>query len=150
VNNKLFLIDMLKADAKPKLLAGHTEAVLCAAFSPSGGFAASGGGGVLQVGTLQPGKDNAVRFWDTTRASLEWTGEGHAASVVCLAFSMDGKWLASGASNGEIRVWDVADGKSVASFAGHTGRVFALAFSSDGKKIWSGAADRTLRQWRLP
>ena len=149
VNGKLFLIDMIKAD-KPKPLVGHSEAILCAAVSPAGGFAATAGGGVLQVGTLQPGKDNAVRLWNTGAATLEWSGEGHTASVVCLAFSADGKWLASGAANGEVRVWNVADGKPVATFTGHTARVLALAFTADQKRVWSGAADRTLRQWRLP
>lgn len=150
VNGKLYLIDMIKADAKPKPLVGHSEAVLCAAFSPVGGYAATAGGGVLQVGTLQAGKDNAVRMWHLANATLEWTGEGHTASVVSMAFSSDGNLLATGAANGEVRVWNAADGKPVAAFTGHTGRVLALAFSADHKKLSSGAADRTLRQWRLP
>ncbi|HLW64708.1 MAG TPA: serine/threonine-protein kinase [Gemmataceae bacterium] len=150
VNGKAVLIDMIKADAKPKTLTDHTEAVTCAAFSPTAGFAATGGGGVLQVGTLQPGKDNAIRYWNTTTAALEWTGEGHAKPVTCLAFSLDGKLLASGSVDGEVRVWNVADGKLVATFTGHGNRVLALAFTADQKRLWSGAADRTLRQWRLP
>jgi hypothetical protein len=150
VNGKVVLIDMTKPDAKPKALADHTEAVNCAAFSPTAGFAATGGGGVLQVGTMQPGKDNALRYWNTTAATLEWTGEGHTKPVTCLAFSLDGKLLASGSADGEVRVWDVTSGKPVATFTGHGNRVLALAFTADQKRVWSGSADRTLRQWRLP
>src|SRR5262249_295519 len=81
VNGKGVWIDMPKAAAKANPLAGHPEAVPCAAFSPTAGFAATGGGGVLQVGTLQPGRDNAIRYWNPTTATLEWTGEGHAKPV---------------------------------------------------------------------
>src|SRR5262249_28599774 len=98
-NGKLVLIDMIKPDTRPKTLAGHTEAVTCAAFSSSSSFAATGGGGVLQVGVLQPGKDNAIRYWNTTTATLEWTGDGHKAPVTSLAFSLDGKLLASGSAD---------------------------------------------------
>jgi serine/threonine protein kinase/WD40 repeat protein len=150
VNGKVVLIDMTKADAKPKALADHTEAVNCAAFSPTAGFAATAGGGVLQVGTLQPGKDNAIRYWNTTAATLEWTAEGHTKPVTCLAFSLDGKLLASASADGEVRVWDATNGKPVATFAGHGNRVLALAFTADQKRLWSGSADRTIRQWRLP
>src|SRR5262249_50846158 len=137
-------------DTRPKSLAGHTEAVTCAAFSSSSNFAATAGGGVLQVGVLQPGKDNAIRYWNTSTATLEWTGDGHKAPVTSLAFSLDGKLLASGSADGEVRVWDVTDGKPVATFTGHSNRVLALAFTADQKRLWSGAADRTMRQWRLP
>jgi serine/threonine protein kinase len=149
VNGKLFLIDMNKPEVKPKALVGHSEAVLCAAFSPSAGSAATAGGGVLQVGTLQPGKDNAVRMWNTATATLEWSADGHNKSVVCLAFSADGTYLASGSADGEIRVWNAADGKPVATFTGHSKPVLALAFTADQKHLWSGAGDRTLRYWRL-
>src|SRR5262249_53472131 len=145
---KLFLIDWSEK-IKPKPLVGHREAVLCAVFAPSGDLAATGGGGVLQVGMLQPGQENLVCLWDVGGAVMKWKGEGHTRPVVCVAFSPDGRFLASGATDGEVRVWTVEDGKPAGIFKGHTGRVLGLAFGSDGKTLWSGAADRTLRQWRL-
>jgi len=150
IEGKLFLMDMVTTEkSKPKPLSGHSEFVLCSAFSPLGGVAATGGGGILQVGKLLPGKDNSVRLWDVNGTKLEWKAEGHESSVVSLAFSQDGRFLASGSANGEVRVWNVADGKPVAVFTGHTGKVLALAFAP-GKRLWSGSTDRTLRLWRLP
>ncbi|MFL5340261.1 MAG: WD40 repeat domain-containing serine/threonine protein kinase [Gemmataceae bacterium] len=150
VNGKLVYIDLAKAESKPKHFAGHSEAVLCAVFSPIENFAATGGGGTLLAGKLQQGKDNAVRLWNLTSGTTDWSAEGHANSVVCLEFSPDGELLASGGADGEIRVWKVKDGSPVATLAGHSGKVLGLAFSKDGKQLWSGAADRTMRQWRLP
>ena len=150
ITGKLVLIDMVKLDAKHKHLTGHDEAVLCAAFSPVDNCAASGGGGVLQVGKLQQGKDNAVRLWNLTSGTEEWKADGHTNSVVSLAFSADGSLLASGSSDGEVRVWRVKDGSPVATLPGHTAKVLGMAFTKDGKQLWTGAADRTLRQWRLP
>ncbi|HYH63601.1 MAG TPA: serine/threonine-protein kinase [Urbifossiella sp.] len=149
VDGKLVLLD-LTDKARPKLLAGHREAVRCAAFAPAGGLAATGGGGVLQVGELRPGRDNVVCAWDTAAGALKWRAEGHAAPVVSVVFDPDGKRLASGGADGEVRVWDAATGEPVATLKGHSGRVLALAFTPGGAALASGAADGTVRQWRLP
>jgi serine/threonine protein kinase len=149
VDGKLFLLDLAEK-ARPKALAGHKEAVRCAAYAPSGGLAATGGGGVLQVGELRPGRDNVVCVWDAAAGALKWRGEGHSAPVVSVAFDPDGKRLASGSADGEVRVWDAASGEPVAAFKGHSGRVLALAFTPGGTGLASGAADGTVRQWRLP
>jgi WD40 repeat protein len=151
VGGKLALLDVIATEkSKAKHLTGHSEVILSAAFSPDGNTAATAGGGVMQLGKMQPGKDNAVRMWSMSGQTLEWTGEGHAASVVCLAFSSDGIYLASGASDGEIRVWRCIDGKNLATFPGHGGKILGLAFTADDKQLWSGSVDRTMRLWRLP
>lgn len=157
LDGKLFLIDMssAKAQSKPQPLTAHRETVLCSAFAATDRLAATGGGGVLQAGQVQPGKDNAVCLWDipattATAPSLKWKADDHKGSVVRVAFSPNGKFVASGGSDGEVRVWSVDDGKSVATFTGHKGAVLALVFSQDGKKLWSGSKDQTVREWRLP
>lgn len=148
-DGKLFLLDLTEK-TKPKALKDHSEVVLATAFSPTEHVAASGGGGIIQVGTLQPGQDNAVRIWNITTQTVLHKCEGHSRSVVCLAFSSDGKLLASGSTDGEIRIWNVEDGRSIAVLTGHTNRILGLTFGPDGKQLWSGAADRTLRLWKLP
>lgn len=151
IDGKLFLLEWAER-GRPKPLAGLHEAVRCAAFAPTGDMAATGSGGVLKVGSFQPGKENLVALWDTGTgmAALRWKAEGHAQPVVSVAFSPDGQLLASGGADGEIRVWNAKDGKPVTTLTGHTGSILALAFTPDGKGLWSGADDRTARKWRLP
>src|SRR2546430_17696837 len=74
----------------------------------------------------------------TLRATL---GEDDPTYLSSLAFSPDGRTLASGSwFDGEIRLWDVATGKNTATLKGHDGDVTSVAFSPDGKTLASGEA----------
>jgi WD40 repeat protein len=72
---------------------------------------------------------------------------GEPPGSVGLAFSPDGRALATRAPDHSVRVWDLTAGKEVRTFAGHAGRVETVAFSPDGKVLASGAADTTLLLW---
>lgn len=67
--------------------------------------------------------------------------------VLSVAFSPDGKLLATGDSNGEIRLRQVADGKQILSCKSHTNWVVSLAFNPDGRTLASGSADSTVKLW---
>src|SRR5438105_3862656 len=73
--------------------------------------------------------------------------QGAKSNILCLAFSPDGKTLASGEVDKKIRLWDASTGKQIALLEGHTKQVAALAFSLDGATLYSAAYDRTIRIW---
>ncbi len=76
--------------------------------------------------------------------------KGHTNLVFSVAFSPDGKTLASGAFDNTIRLWDLATGDPKGSpLEGHNDRVTSVAFSPDGKTLASGAFDNTIRLWDL-
>jgi WD40 repeat protein len=71
----------------------------------------------------------------------------HEAHCWCVAFSPDGKVLASGSDDGEIGLWEVPTGKEIRRLQAHTWQVSSLAFSPDCKRLASGSRDRTVRVW---
>ena len=56
-----------------------------------------------------------------------------------VAFSPDGKMLASGSDDQTIKLWDAASGKEQATLQGHRGEVHSVTFSPDGKTLASGS-----------
>jgi WD40 repeat protein len=66
-----------------------------------------------------------------------------------IAFSPDGKILASGGDNNTVHLWDVFTGESRSTFTGHTQRVNNVAFSPNGRTLVSGSEDCTIRLWNI-
>jgi pimeloyl-ACP methyl ester carboxylesterase len=75
------------------------------------------------------------------------TLQGHSGRVTGLAFSPDGKVLASGSADNTIKLWSTASWREVGTLLGHTGRVEGIAFSPDGKRVASASWDGTIRLW---
>src|SRR5262245_11790337 len=68
---------------------------------------------------------------------LRATLQGHTQPVVSVAFSPDGKTLASASYDGKLKLWDMTTGKERATLKGHRGWVGSVAFSPDGKTLAS-------------
>lgn len=126
--------------------------------------------------------DKSIKLWDATSGNLvrEIKGfpepppaagqpvpPGHRDQVFCLAFSKDGKLLASGSSDRTVKLWDVASGNLVRDFPhptlkspgpgqpvpSHAGFVHAVRFTADGQAlVTAGTAPRnqgTLAVWNI-
>ncbi len=72
---------------------------------------------------------------------------GHSAQVLALAFTSDGKLLASGSVDQTIVFWNAATGNQLRTLKGHTGTVGSIAFSPDDKQLASGSADNSIKIW---
>ncbi len=73
--------------------------------------------------------------------------KGHTRRLWGVAFSPDGKSLATGSSDKTARLWDLATGETIRIFSGHTGELGEVVFSPDGKYLLTGNADKTARLW---
>jgi WD40 repeat protein/energy-coupling factor transporter ATP-binding protein EcfA2 len=144
VARRTLLLDMYYREYLAMFLHGHTAKVSKVVFSPDGKLLASASGdeGKLLTSAIdEKGKDNSVRLWDA--ASGQPIGEslvGHRSNVNCVAFSPDGKFLASGDNKGVVILWDVATRRMIGQpLTGHQQPVYSLAFSPD-KILASGSS----------
>ena len=158
-------------------LTGHTSRVCSVAFSPDGKKIVSGSlDETIRIWDVETGRqigdpitgptvavcsicfpsigrkfavqcgDNTIRIWDAETGRPFGEPLEHTA-VYSVAFSHDGKKIASGGDN-TIRIWDAETGRQIGQpFTGHTDVVKYIAFSLNDKKIVSGSMDKTIRIW---
>lgn len=74
---------------------------------------------------------------------------GHTACVVAMAYSPDGRYVASGGQDNTIIIWDLYSRKELRKLIGHTSFVNYISYSPDGKFLASGSLDKTIRIWNV-
>jgi WD40 repeat protein len=122
--------------------AAHLSLVESMAFSPDGRYLASG-------------SFREVNLWDVQTGALRQKLTGFAHNVVALAFSADGKLLATGGGapteDGEVKVFEVGTWKQVMQIkGGHSDTVYGVCFSPDHTKLASCGADKFIKVFEVP
>jgi RNA polymerase sigma factor (sigma-70 family) len=122
------------------------------AYSPDGQTLAVGGQDRLPPDeSSSTGIKWTIRLWRLQGDKKGWkeagTLIGHVDHICGLAFSSDGKSLASASPDGTLRLWEVATGKERRCIVGHRGDVWCLAFAPDGRRLAAGGSDPTILIW---
>ncbi|HYT89338.1 MAG TPA: WD40 repeat domain-containing protein [Gemmataceae bacterium] len=135
---RLALIDVATGKELRRLQPPALSAFDAVAFAPDGRTLAAG-----QFG----GEGSKIFLWDAVTGKELRPLAGHAYSVLAVAFSPDGKALASGGDDNMVRLWDMATGKELHRFKGHTKTVWTVAFAPGGRILASGGEDHVVRLW---
>ncbi|MFN6561049.1 MAG: protein kinase domain-containing protein [Nostoc sp. ChiSLP01] len=125
---------------------GHHLQVNSVAFSPQGRIIASAS------------YDRTIRLWQIS-SSKEFKNcpchtllgilSGHAWAVLTVAFSPDGKILATGSDDKTIKLWEANTGQLITTLSGHSWSVISVAFTADAKTLISASWDKTVKLWRV-
>ncbi|MHC4606616.1 MAG: WD40 repeat domain-containing protein [Planctomycetota bacterium] len=115
-------------------LTGHGSDVNCLCFSPDGGM-------------LAAGDDEMGRLWDPIVATCDATLDEHSTVVFGMAFSADGKLVATAGRDGKIFLWDTLIGSKKRVLAGPmSSSVRCVAFAPDGSRLAAGL-DMIVNVW---
>lgn len=133
--------NLKSADGK-EVKAAHMSIVEALAFAPDGK-------------TLVSGSFQEIAIWNPETGALIAKIPGFAHNVVALAFSADGKMLATAGGeptvDGEVKIFETASWKPIMELkAGHSDTAYGLSFNPDGKMIATGSADKFVKVWEVP
>lgn len=88
-----------------------------------------------------------VQLWDVASGREIANLKGHGRGVTKVAFSRDGKFLASGSSDNSIKIWDVENRRELRTLVGHTSSVESMDFTPDGRLLASASDDGSTFLW---
>lgn len=88
-----------------------------------------------------------VTLWDVANGTEIGALKGHGKGVTQVAFSRDGRLLASSSSDNTIRIWDVAGRRELRTLTGHTANIESLDFSPDSRLLASAGDDGSTFLW---
>ena len=132
-------------------LRGRLDVVYRVAFSPDGKrLATASGDRPVTCGDAPCGSglqaDQTAKVWDA-ESGKELLTLRDSGSVLGVAFSPDGKLLATAGLDHTAKVWDAESGKELLTLRGHSRDVLGVAFSPDGKRLATASWDATAKVW---
>jgi WD40 repeat protein len=89
-----------------------------------------------------------LRVWEVETGKRVLCVPAHSGVAMAVAWSPDGRLVATGGSDRLVKLWEPASGKLLFCMRGHTGTMLrSLAFSPDSRRLLSAAGDRAPRLW---
>jgi eukaryotic-like serine/threonine-protein kinase len=110
-------------------------------------LALSPDGAQVAVALVSAKADTVIGIYDTSSGKELASCANRPGQVSALAFSRDGKRLASGGDSRVVHIWDAATGRQLTECRGHTSKVLAINFRADGQRLVTASHDGTVRQW---
>ena len=126
---------------------GHTAGTWGVAFSPDGSTLASTSGDKTVKLWRLAAVLNHLRQLDKSKDSLFKTLQGHNSAVIGVAFSPNGKLIASVSEDRTAKLWS-RDGKLLHTLKGHDSGIWSVAFSPDSQTIATGSNDGIIKLWK--
>jgi WD40 repeat protein len=132
--------------AEIRTIKGHTRPVRGVCFRPDGKQLTSVSGMTASIASSER-EAGEVKVWDVATGDAIRSLTGHTEGVFGVAYSPDGKRLATGSDDMTVKLWDEATGREVLTLRGHTKRIWSVAFSPDGCRLTSNERWQTLMLW---
>jgi WD40 repeat protein/serine/threonine protein kinase len=136
-DGRIRLVNVATGVESPPFNASSVNGIFTLAFSPDGGLLAAGAAY----------DDPAITVWDVSRRTRVCSLQGHNGFIGFLAFSPDGKTLASASGDATIKLWTTATWKEATTLAGHADEVWSVDFSTNGQRLVSAGKDGAVYLW---
>ncbi len=142
VSDSVILWDLTTGREKTRFAMTKDGSANQLAFSPDSHLLAAVGGHV-------PTGTGEVKVWQVTSGKLGRSFGGQKALLFSVAFSPDGRTLATGGGDGSLFLWELASGRQRHQFTGHESYIWSIAFSPDGRLLAASSVEAPVYVWEV-
>jgi len=91
--------------------------------------------------------DKTAKIWDATDGKEIRSLKGHTEGILSVAYSLNGKYIATGSLDHTTMLWEAKSGKQLFQLVGHNSEISEVAFSANSKFVITGSSDGTAKVW---